>query len=238
MKIAICDDDRDFGLQTMRMVLEALERRGIPTEIKTYVDARTFLKARQAGASFDAYLLDIILPGTDGLTLARTIRRTQPRAPIVFLTTSEDHALQAFSVDAAHYVVKPLTMQRLETALDRLLALLPKQEPAYLSVRTPEGEHRAVPLTEIVLAEADGHYWRLRLSDGMRARQRISGNELWTLLSATGQFVQANKGIVLNVAQIRSLTADGAVLASGETVPVSRRAFPEVRKVRFHYNCR
>jgi len=238
MKIAICDDDRDFGIQTKRMVCEALERRDVTAEIKTFADARMLLGARRSGIAFDAYLLDVIMPGMDGLALARTIRRTQPQAPIAFLTTSEDYALQAFSVDAAHYLLKPLDMQRLETALDRLVALLPKSGAAGLDVRTSDGDLRTVPLTEIVLAEADGHYWRLRLSDGMRVRHRISGRELWEMLSATGQFVQANKGVVLNVAHIRSLSAAGAVLANGETVAVSRRAFPEVRKVRFRYNCR
>jgi len=236
MRIAICDDDRDFGMQTMRMVRAALERRGTVADVRSFAAAEALLGERDSGTSFDAYLLDIIMPGMDGMTLARTIRRTQPKAPLVFLTTSEDHALQAFSVDAAHYIRKPLSERCLDVVLDRLLALLPEPEP--LVVRTPEGDLRTVPLSEIVVAEADGHYWRLRLSDGMRVRHRIPGGELWEMLSAAGPFVQANKGIVLNIAYVRSLGVGGAVLAGGETVPVSRRAFPEVRKACFRYNCR
>jgi len=92
------------------------------------------------------------------MELVRTLRATQPKTPIAFLTTSKDYALEAFSVDASHYIGKPLVKERLETVLDLLLALLPKPEDETLAVRTTEGEIRSVPISEIVCAEADGHY--------------------------------------------------------------------------------
>jgi len=238
VKIAICDDDRDFCIQTVRMICEVLEQRGTGADVEPFASAASLLAAREAGATFDAYFLDIIMPGTDGMALARALRETQPEAPIVFLTTSVDYTLEAFSLDAAHYVLKPLEPERLETAIDRLLMLLPKPDAETLVVRMPEGGSRVVPFSQIVRTESDGHYQALFLTDGERVRCRMSGGDLWELLSATGRFVLANKGVVLGVCHICSLGADVARLANGETLPISRRALPEVRKAFFHYNCR
>jgi len=110
------------------MIGEALAQRGIEAGAEAFTDAASLLTARETGTAFDAYLLDILMPGMNGMELARTLRATQPKAPIAFLTTSKDYALEAFSLDASHYIEKPLAKERLETVLDRLLALLPKPE--------------------------------------------------------------------------------------------------------------
>jgi len=238
MRIAICDDDGSFCTQTVRMVREVLMRRGIEAEVEPFADAATLLRARKNGRAFDAYLLDILMPNMDGMELARSLRAEQPKAPIAFLTTSKDYAREAFSIDASNYIEKPLAEARLETVLDRLLALLPKPEDEMLVVRTTEGEIRSVPLSEIIWAETDGHYQNLRLWDGQKVRCRMSGVELWERLSSVGLFVQANKGVLLGLRHVRTLTADKAVLSGGESVPVSRRALPEVRNALFRYSCR
>jgi len=238
MRIAVCDDDNDLCVLTVRMVRATIEARGIAADVDGFHDAASLLAARAAGMVFDAYLLDVIMPGMDGMRLARTIRTTQPKAPIAFLTTSEEHALEACSLDAANYVLKPLKADRMDGIVDRLLALLPKPEHERMQVRTCDGGIMFVSLEEIVLAESDGHYWNLRLKNGKRVRCRITASELWEKLDPTGGFVAANKGIILGIAHVRSLVAEGAVLASGEIQPISRRAMPEVRKAYLRLNCR
>jgi len=238
MRIAICDDDNAVCVLTVRMVRAAFEARGILAEVEGFFDAASLLKVRASGTVFDAYILDILMPKTNGIELARTLRETQPKAPIVFLTTTRDFTFEAYSFDAINYLEKPLESARLETALDRLLALLPKSEEENLLVKTSDGEAQTVAVEKIVLAESDGHYWCLRLADGQQVRIRISAGELWERLSATGRFVQAGRGVILGVAAVRSLVAAGAVLADGSKVSVSRRALPELRKAYLRFNCR
>jgi len=238
MRVAICDDDRDARVQAARLVRDALERRGTAAEAELFADAAALLAARTAGQMFEAYFLDVLMPGMDGMALAEEIRKTQPAAPIVFLTTSEDYALQAFSLDAAHYVLKPPDAARFATAVDRLLALMPKPQAATLVVRTAAGEMVAVPLAQIVLAESAGHYQKLLLADGRKVCCRHSGVELWEKLSASGGFALAHRGAILGVRHVRSLAAGRAVMANGDVVPVSRRALPEFKKAFFRFNCR
>jgi len=62
--------------------------------------------------------------------------------------------------------------------------------------------------------------------------------ELWERLSTTGRFFQVDRGVILGVAAVRSLVANGAILADGTKVSISRRALPELRKAYFRLNCR
>ena len=68
----------------------------------------------------DAVLLDIEMPGLDGLELARQLNALQPRPAVIFVTAYEDYAVEAFGLAALDYLVKPVRMARLRQALDRI----------------------------------------------------------------------------------------------------------------------
>jgi len=157
MRIAICDDDESFGVQTVRLTEETLALRDVEAEVACFADAEALLAARAKGSAYDIYFLDIYLPGMDGINLAVKIRETQPDAPVVFLTTSEEHALGANSIDAVHYLVKPFEPRRFVCALDRALALLPRAEQETLLVKAVEGVQEALSLGDIVSVESEGH---------------------------------------------------------------------------------
>ena len=72
----------------------------------------------------DAVLLDIHMPGSDGLALARRLRQCDPAPAVVFVTAHAEHALQAFEIEAVDYLTKPVRRARLEEALGRVLQRL------------------------------------------------------------------------------------------------------------------
>jgi len=238
MRIAICDDDESFCAQTVRLAEETLALRDVEAEVERFADAETLLAARAKGTAHDIYFLDIYLPGMDGIDLAEKIRETQPDAPVVFLTTSEAHALEANALDAVHYLVKPFEPRRFVRALDRALALLPQAEQETLLVKAVEGTQEVLSLGDIVSVTSDGHYECLRLTDGRLVRSRLSSTELWERLAPSGLFVRAGKGHMLGLRHVRTLASAGVVMKDGATVAVSRRALPEVREAFLAYNCR
>ena len=117
---------------------------------------------------FDVALLDIHMPGADGLTLAQTLR-TLPNAPaVVFVTAHSGHAVQAFELEAVDYLTKPVR-------LERLLASLQKVERIMQATRGPEmnlpvevlviqerGRLLRVPLAEVVYLKAELKYITVR----------------------------------------------------------------------------
>ena len=96
----------------------------------------------------DAVLLDIEMPGTDGLTLAKRMEREYPDIPVVLVTAHAEHAVAAFDVDVRDYLLKPVRRERVERALGRLH--MPKSHEEAPRVRVKIGRReQLVPLNEI-----------------------------------------------------------------------------------------
>lgn len=117
----------------------------------------------------DVVLLDIGLPGLDGLQLASALRAL-PRAPaVVFVTAHAEHALRAFELDAADYLTKPVARERLRSALQRVGQRLRASDPATaagdatpLLVVSDRGRLLRLPLHEVLYLKAELKYVTLR----------------------------------------------------------------------------
>jgi two-component system, LytTR family, sensor histidine kinase AlgZ len=104
----------------------------------------------------DAMLLDIEMPGMDGLTLARRMEAEYPEIPVVLVTAHAEHAVAAFDADVRDYVLKPVRRERLERALGRLGGARSKEVPR---IRVKIGRReQLVPLDEIDCFVAEDSY--------------------------------------------------------------------------------
>jgi len=237
MNIALCDDDGRFRAQTARSLVDFLEKRGVKAEVAKFRDAETLLSAVADGTVFDLYLLDIVMPGMDGVTLARRLRLRFPTVPILFFTTSSDHAVEAFAIGAAHYVVKPFAREQFVAAVDRALGLVEKSAGSGVLLKTPSG-FVTVPFGDIVRSETDEHYQTVYLKDGRKVVTRLSGQELWTKLEPTRRFVRAGLKHIFGLAHMTGVGRDGVTLTGGDVVSVPRRALPEVKAAYLGFCCR
>jgi two-component system, LytTR family, response regulator AlgR len=107
----------------------------------------------------DAMLLDIEMPGTDGLTLARRMEAEHPEVPVVLVTAHAGHAVAAFDADVRDYVLKPVRRERLERALGRLGTGNPTRTSPPPELRVTVGRQiRLVRLDEIDYFSAENGY--------------------------------------------------------------------------------
>ena len=118
--------------------------------------------------SFDAVLLDIHMPGADGLTLAQTLRG-MPNAPVVvFVTAHAEHAVQAFELEAVDYLTKPVRLERLVMALQKVERTMSNVRglEAYLPVEVliiqERGRLLRVPLAQVLYLKAELKYITVR----------------------------------------------------------------------------
>ena len=125
------------------------------------------LAALQSG-HFDLVLLDIHMPGADGMTLARSIA-TLPLAPaVVFVTAHAEHAVQAFEISAADYLTKPVRLERLQQALQKVERLVPVEnatEPDLTEenlIIQDRGRTERIPIGEVVYLKAELKYITVR----------------------------------------------------------------------------
>jgi two-component system, LytTR family, response regulator AlgR len=117
---------------------------------------------------FDVALLDIHMPGTDGMVLAQTIA-SLPNAPrVVFVTAHAEHAVAAFELEAVDYLTKPVRLERLQVALQKVQRLqqvisgLEADLAQEVLVIQDRGRTERVPLTEVVYFKAELKYITVR----------------------------------------------------------------------------
>ncbi|MDT0443554.1 LytR/AlgR family response regulator transcription factor [Streptomyces johnsoniae] len=184
--------------------------------------------------TYDAVFLDISMPGLDGMEVARVLSMLSAPPAIVFVTASEHHAVEAFGIGAADYLLKPVRPERLAEAVGRVGVLrrpaptAARDEPAdELSVVQIEtGRHTVfVHRDDIQFAEAHGDYVRLHTAEGSHLI-RLSLTYLEEVWTAAG-FVRAHRGYLVAVRWVRDLrvSSSSGLLActpAGD-VPVSRR---------------
>jgi len=191
----------------------------------------------------DLVLLDIRMPGMDGLETARHLARLENPPAIVFTTAYGDHALEAFETQAVDYLLKPIHPERLQQALEKARRLSHTQlqeleqaniggDRTHLCARS-RGNLELIPLTEIVYLQADSKYVTVR----SRTLQILIEESLKSLEEEfAGGFLRIHRNALVAVAAIRGLEKDAqgrcyVVLDGiGERLEVSRRMLPEVRK--------
>lgn len=117
-KIAVCDDEPRYLHDIKRLLDEYSAAHGIELVATAFSLPFELLEHIESGAEFDLYLLDVYMPGMTGIELAGQLRRIGIEAPVVFLTTSREHALEAFGVGAAGYLAKPFQREDFFKALD------------------------------------------------------------------------------------------------------------------------
>ena len=117
---------------------------------------------------FDVVLLDIHMPGADGLALADTIRKLPEPPAIVFITAHAEHALQAFELEATDYLTKPVRLERLQAALqkvERTIELrrgLEADSQEEMLIIQDRGNLLRIPLVQVLYFKAELKYITVR----------------------------------------------------------------------------
>ncbi len=161
MKVLIADDE-PLARERLRMLLSA---HGDVVVVAESGDGQATLDAC-ARAQPDVVLLDIAMPGIDGLDVARHLARVEPRPAVVFCTAYDSHALSAFEAAAIDYLMKPVRGERLATALERARTFLAGRVgtavPAAAGRRVLcarlRGNLRLIPLEDVFYLQAEEKY--------------------------------------------------------------------------------
>ena len=114
IRIAICDDNRKDARTTKAFLLSFMERKtNAAFQVREFSSSAQLLASLSTEAAYHIYLLDILMPGYNGIDLGREIHKSSPSALVIYLSTSPDYALDAFHVFAFQYLVKPVTRETL-----------------------------------------------------------------------------------------------------------------------------
>ena len=185
---------------------------------------------------YDIVFMDIYMPGMDGIETAKTLRRRTERTFLIFLTASDGHYPDAFSLHAFDYVTKPFTMERIDQVLTEILEHTPL-DTAFIKISNA-GKDERVKLKNIVSVTTDGHYLEIKKDDGVIKRARLTSGEFLEMTGSDKRFVIINRGIIINMDYLNLIEGTEAYMSDGSTYPVSTRKLPELLQVveEYKYN--
>jgi two-component system response regulator AlgR len=210
----------------------------VAAEAANATQAMEHLRRRQ----FDAALLDVHMPGADGVALAQAMRELPEPPAVVFVTAHAEHAVAAFELEALDYLTKPVRLERLQAALqkvERHRQVRQGAQPAREEVLIIQdrGRTERVPLPEVLYFKAELKYVTVRTA----ARSYILDGSLSELEERYGlQFLRIHRNALVARHAVRAIEkhddpeeGEGwAVRLNGvdESLAVSRRQLTAVRE--------
>lgn len=234
LKIAICDDEKEFSDAAEAMLNLYMKEKGLLFQVDTFNISSKIVDMTEKGAIYDIYLLDIYMPGITGMSVATELRSRGVKSPVIFLTSSTDHALEAFGVNATHYLLKPYTKEKFYIGLDKALQSITSHKDDSIVLKV-DNEYRSIPVSKIIYCEAEDKYQRFYLEKNEKLLIRISGTELYKQLSEFECFYRCGRAHIINLDHISRVTQDGAVFKNGIYLDLPHTVLAGLRKAFFDY---
>ena len=236
LRIAVCDDEQTYLDKTRAMLEQYAAAHDIEITAEAFLNPSALLDSIEAGERHDIYLLDIYMPGVSGMSVATDLRSKGVRSPIIFLTSSTEHAVEAFGVDATHYLLKPYTQQNFFAAMDKAVQSISAHTEESIVLKIG-GEYRNVTVDHILYCEAADNYQRLWIKDGSELLVRMTASELYEMLESFGCFHRCGRAYIINLNHVTKVTANSAVLKTGAELPLPRGTVASLKNSFFsHFN--
>lgn len=227
MYIAVCDDQIEALEGLMKLLERWQSERRTALRFKTFRSAAELLDTAER-ERFTLYLLDVMMPGTDGLAAAREIRGFDDAADIVFLTSSPGFAYESYGVRALDYLLKPIRAEKLFPILDRLS--LREQKPREGLTLKCGATLVRVPFSQLTYVEVMGKHLYFNLVDGSAREVYGALKEYEPVLLSRPEFMRVHRSYIVNMLQAAELSPSSIRTFSGKDIPVSRLMYPQLQK--------
>lgn len=216
VSVAICEDEPYLLEQLGKNVRHFLHAEGYRSRILLFSSGEALL---DAGQVFDILLADIRLPGKSGLEVARQLCGNRQESRLIFITAYPEYAAEAFELDAVHYIVKPVSREKLSHAMEKALRHVPGTDCRRVTVAMGNRTDR-IPIRDILYCESLDH--RILVHTQM-AEYAYFGTLEKLEKQLDARFFRCHKSYLVNLDYVVSKQQDSAVLSNGDRVLIARR---------------
>lgn len=233
MKIAICDDNKkDLEILEKLLIKYKDTISTVSFTIDKFTDAFDLYRKISENSFADIYILDLIMEEKNGIDLGTHLRENGCENAIIYVTSSDDFALEAYGVHAIRYLLKPLNEDLLFEAVKYALShVKPKGEPVF-SIKTKTGP-LSVPYSNIEYIESYSRMLHVHMTNGKTIKSifiRTSFDDEIKGIANDKIFLQVHKSFLINMDYVKKMTHDSVIMESGKTIPVSKTRAADVRK--------
>lgn len=233
MQLAVCDDDLKDLMELERLLQKySTCYPNTNIEIEKFSDPDLLLYKIQKGKPADLYILDILMSKATGIDLGHEIRKNNSSSVIIYVTSSDEFAMEAYDLHAVRYLLKPIAERDFFEALDYALSQTALKKEAVFLVKTKEGLE-AIPYPEIEYIENSSRKLEVHLTNGDKITsifiRKSFDAEIKQLIGA-GNFASVHKSFLINMAHIRKLNQRTVIMNSGADIPISRNKISDIKK--------
>ncbi len=227
MRVAVIDDEGLFRMQLKMMVEKVSKSRSLHFEVEEFESGQLFVEALK-DRRFDIVFMDIYMPDMDGLETAKKLREMSDKTFLIFMTASDEHYPDAFSLHAFDYVTKPFTVDRIDHLICEIVAHTPI-DAIFIKITVGSVDER-IYLKNIVSVTTDGHYLEIHKDDGTSSRIRLTSGEFIKMTGEDKRFLMINRGIIINMDYIDRIDGADVYLDDRTVFPISAKRVAEIKQ--------
>lgn len=229
IKVAVCDDERAEREYISALVKEWAGQEGHTVFIDYFENAESFLFQYEEEKCWQLLILDIEMGEMTGVSLAKKVREQNKEVQILFVTGYMEYIADGYEVEALHYLLKPVTKEKLFQVMNRAAERIKVSE----NVLFLQGSDQMarVPLYEIRYIEVQHNYTTVHAKENYSVRKTLG--ELSEELDDS--FFKCGRSFLVNLRFVSRVTKKTVCLKDGTELPLSRGLYDEINRALIRY---
>lgn len=234
IKIAFCDDDMEVLHQMNELLDRYRVERNEDITYATFQSPFELLTEIEKGIRPDILFLDVVMPGQNGMDVAKEIRQYDTNMKIIFLTSSPEFAVESYSVGAYFYQLKPIWEESFFRLMDAVLAECEKKKKNSLILRSKDGITR-IDLQQLEYCEVLGRKLLFHLENGAVLESAGSLDDLAGQLMQYSNFFRPHRSFLVNMEYIQNISSRSIKMVNDAEIPIPHGKCSEIKNTYMEY---
>lgn len=234
IKVAFCDDDLSVLNELSVLVDKYRVERNQDISYAAFHSPLELLAEVERGTRLDIIFLDVLMPGQDGISAAREIRKFDTSVKIIYLTSSSEYAVDSYAVGAYFYQLKPIWQESFYRLMDSVISECRRDGENSLILRCKTGIAR-LDLDKLQYCEVMGRTLLFHRKDGEILDSIGKLDDLCEQLKNYDCFIRCHRSYLINMDYVQSISTKVVTMTDGTQIPIPHGKYSEIKDKFFTY---